>query len=533
MNCIENPFTGKKIGFFSLSGIADRERIEQAQKYLNKWGIIPFIPETEKNIRYLEGTDAERLRCFNELLATPELEMLVALRGGFGVTRILDSMDWDTMRRRNLPIMGYSDVSALHLAAMNHGCRRHIHGPMLLSQLGTEPSTEDERQNLNETLNSMRECLTGNPFPMLPNTNITIIKEGTATGQIVPCNLSMLVSLLGTPHAPALKNTILALEDIGEAAYRVDRMLAQLKSAGILKSLRGLAFGDFTDCEDENYLPEIFGEYAQCVNGPVISGLPFGHGKRTMSIKVGAFVTIEAKDGRTAVKAAALERFTPEMFLRDKDTMGYRLMRSLNMVPGKKYPLILFLHGAGERGEDNTAQLVHVLPWLAEQNAAGNLEAFVAAPQCPALKQWVDTPWSLPCHTMPEKMSVPMSMAMDLVDELSETLPVDKSRICIMGISMGGYGTWDAIQRFPGKFAAAVPICGGGDTAQAPALINTPIWAFHGELDNLVPTNRTTDMIEAIENAGGNPRMTIYPGVYHDSWTNVTREPELLNWLPL
>ena len=490
-----------------------------------------FMPRPKEALRYLDGTDEERLRCFNELLENPEVEMLVALRGGFGVTRILDGIDWELMRRRNLPIVGYSDVSALHLAALGHGCRRHVHGPMLLSQFGKLPRTELEQRNLDETMASLKACLEGRPCPVLPNAALHIIKEGLATAPMIPCNFSMLISLLGTPHAPQLKNCILAVEDISEDAYRIDRMLAQLRSAGILKSLKGLVLGDFSDCENEQYLPEIFAEYARCVNGPVVSGLPFGHGARTMSIGVGDFVELDASCGAVVLREAPLNGFRPKMFACDRGTMGYRLLEPQNPRPGGKYPLILFLHGAGERGDDNTAQLVHVLPAMANLAAQGKIDAYIAAPQCPSMRQWVDTPWSLQRHAMPRNMSSPLSMAMELLDELLETLPIDRERICIMGISMGGYGTWDAIQRFPGKFAAAVPICGGGDETMAPGLVNLPIWAFHGELDNLVPVCRTKNMVEAIRKAGGSPKMTIYPGVYHDSWTRVLDEPGFLGWL--
>ena len=96
---------------------------------------------------------------------------------------------------------------------------------------------------------------------------------------------------------------------------------------------------------------------------------------------------------------------------------------------------------------------------------------------------------------------------------------------------MGGFGTWDAIQRQPDFFAAAIPICGGGDTAQAPKLKNLPIWAFHGAVDSVVLTRRTTDMIEAIHRAGGAPKMTIYPGVDHGSWVPAYADPAMMAWL--
>jgi predicted peptidase len=215
----------------------------------------------------------------------------------------------------------------------------------------------------------------------------------------------------------------------------------------------------------------------------------------------------------------------------DGQSLLYRLMEPEKIEPGKRYPLVLFLHGAGERGSDNASQLVHGAGDFAKPENRQKYPCFVLAPQCPADGRWVDIDWNLPAHTMPKEPSVPMKLALELVDKLVAELPVDKERIYMTGLSMGGFGTWDAIQRRPELFAAALPICGGGDTAQAPRLKNLPLWAFHGEKDSVVPTHRTTDMIEAIRKAGGNPKMTIYPGVDHNSWSATYADPAVMAWL--
>jgi predicted peptidase len=139
--------------------------------------------------------------------------------------------------------------------------------------------------------------------------------------------------------------------------------------------------------------------------------------------------------------------------------------------------------------------------------------------------------WNLPSHTMPTKPSVPLKLAFELLDKLTAELPVDKQRLYVTGLSMGGFGTWDAIARRPQYFAAAIPICGGGDTAQAPKLVSLPVWAFHGDKDPVVKPNRTRDMIETIRKAGGTPKMTMYPGVQHDSWNHAYADPAVLEWL--
>jgi predicted peptidase len=218
-----------------------------------------------------------------------------------------------------------------------------------------------------------------------------------------------------------------------------------------------------------------------------------------------------------------------------KDAAGnalpYRLLTPEKIEPGKTYPLVLFLHGAGERGDDNAAQLMHGAGEFAKSANRQTYPCFVVAPQCPAKKGWVEVDWGRSAHTMKEKPSEPLRLALELVDKLAAELPVDKGRIYVTGLSMGGYGTWEAAARRPDFFAAALPICGGGDLAQAAKLKNLPLWAFHGDKDPGVPVGRTTAMIEAIRKAGGAPKMTIYSGVGHDCWTRTYADPAVLAWL--
>lgn len=211
--------------------------------------------------------------------------------------------------------------------------------------------------------------------------------------------------------------------------------------------------------------------------------------------------------------------------------LPYRLLKPEKIEPGKSYPLVLFLHGVGERGTDNAKQLTHGVGEFAKPENRQKYPCFFVAPQCPADDRWGDVDWSLLSRTMPEEPCVPLKLALELVDKLATELPVDRRRLYITGISMGGFGVWDAIERRPDYFAAAMPVCGGGDTAQAPKLKDLPIWAFHGGLDVLVPATRTTAMIEAIRKAGGTPKMTIYPMVSHVCWTRAYTDPAALAWL--
>ena len=209
----------------------------------------------------------------------------------------------------------------------------------------------------------------------------------------------------------------------------------------------------------------------------------------------------------------------------------YRVAEPAKSEPGKKYPLVVFLHGAGERGNDNAAQLKNatrfILAYMREKGADGY---FVAA-QCPKDKQWVDTPWGNLAHRMNEKPSESMDLLLELVGKLRQQESVDASRVYVTGLSMGGYGTWDAVQRRPEWFAAALPCCGGGDTTLAWKIRDVPIWTFHGFKDQAVPVSRSRDMVSALWAVGGNIRYREYPDLMHWCWDQTYSDDKVLKWL--
>ena len=211
--------------------------------------------------------------------------------------------------------------------------------------------------------------------------------------------------------------------------------------------------------------------------------------------------------------------------------LKYRLLRPQDYDPSHRYPLVLFLHGAGERGLENRKQLKHVVSIFAEPANLKRYPCFVLVPQCPSGRQWVEVPWGALRHSQPEKPSQPMVLTLQVLSRLQNQFSIDSARLYVMGLSMGGYGTWDIICRHPAMFAAAVPVCGGGDEAKAPLIARLPVWNFHGGRDGVVKTIRSRAMIEAIKKAGGTPRYTEYPGVGHNCWTPASKEPELLPWL--
>jgi predicted peptidase len=209
----------------------------------------------------------------------------------------------------------------------------------------------------------------------------------------------------------------------------------------------------------------------------------------------------------------------------------YRWSAPTNPEPGKTYPLVLFLHGSGERGSDNTAQLRHgVMPILKAAEKLGQ-PCFLIAPQCPEERLWSPIDPEGKKLTAADRPNEILDPIVALINDTLARCPVDPSSLYVTGISMGGFGVWDLLGRMPGKIAAAVPICGGGDPSLAARFKDVPIHAFHGELDSAVPVAATREMIAALEKAGGKPKVTIYPGVDHVCWIETYDDPELYRWI--
>ncbi len=214
----------------------------------------------------------------------------------------------------------------------------------------------------------------------------------------------------------------------------------------------------------------------------------------------------------------------------DGKVLPYRLVRpaGYKAQADDHHPLVIFLHGAGERGNNNRSQLVHGSQMMLDM--ATTYGAFVLVPQCPGGEKWVDVNWSLPAHKMPSQASASMALVMQTLDKLQAEFRIDARRIYVMGLSMGGYGSWDALQRYPKVFAAGVPICGGGDDSAA-AAIEAPVWCFHGDKDGAVPVARSRNMVAALKKAGREVKYTEYPGCGHNAWGRAFADPELLPWL--
>ena len=213
-------------------------------------------------------------------------------------------------------------------------------------------------------------------------------------------------------------------------------------------------------------------------------------------------------------------------------TAGYRLLRPPSTAPGERWPLVVFLHGIGERGEDNRAQLRFLPTWMADAEYRSRYPCFLAAPQCRPDAYWVETPRAFDRAAPRQPPGAQMQMVIDIVDELVSTLPVDPARLYLTGLSMGGYGSWDLGTRLADRWAAVAPICGGGDELYADRLVGVGVWAWHGDADDVVPVRKSRRMIEAIRRAGGQAKYTELAGVGHDCWTQAyTSDEGVLPWM--
>ncbi len=216
--------------------------------------------------------------------------------------------------------------------------------------------------------------------------------------------------------------------------------------------------------------------------------------------------------------------------------LNYRVLYPLNYSPDRTYPVILFLHGAGERGSDNEAQLVHGGTMLASFANQSKYPAIIIAPQCPADEFWLD--YRMPVngkgrsYPVSAPITKPLAATKELLDSFIARGIVDTKQIHITGLSMGGMGTFDLLCRYPNLFATATPICGAVNLERAAAYKGkTALRLYHGADDDVVDVKYSRDAFEVLKKAGADVRYKEYPGVKHGSWDNAFAEPDYLSWM--
>jgi len=225
--------------------------------------------------------------------------------------------------------------------------------------------------------------------------------------------------------------------------------------------------------------------------------------------------------------------FVKHTYESDGYSLPYLLYIPKSYDCGEMYPLMVFLHGAGERGNDNQAQLTHGLQDMFNDPASPVYDCIIIAPQCPTNSQWVLTPWAegnYLIYNTPESRE--LECVCELMDEITDCYNVDTDRVYITGLSMGGFGTWDLLARHGARFAAGMPVCGGGDPTYAKLLSRIPIRTFHGSDDPVVPANGTRQMYAAVRRAGGELiDYTEFDGEGHGIWGDVYSDRDNVDWL--
>jgi len=287
---------GARVALVAPAGPLPDGAVDRAADRVRGWGFEPVVGEHARTRHgYLAAPDPERTADFNAALRDDSVDAVWCLRGGYGVMRIVDGIDWPALARRPRPVIGFSDNTALHLAIRRHGVVS-FHGP--------HPATEELSRFSADGL--LRALTIAEPAGLLPvpegEYGAETITRGVAEGPLVGGNLSLIASTLGTPYAIQAEGALLFLEEIGEAAYRVDRLLSQLRLAGVLGAAAGIVIGGITDVPDaglehvpliEDVLQDLLGD----LGVPVAYGFPFGHVEDNWTLPVGVRARLDADAG--------------------------------------------------------------------------------------------------------------------------------------------------------------------------------------------------------------------------------------------
>lgn len=283
------PKMGDRVAFHSPSSPSGNVHQPDIAYNCLYFGFEPIItPHFNEDGLFLAGPDDHRASDLNDAIADPEIRALFPFRGGYGAARILPNLRYDLLKQDPKPLLGFSDITALHLAFSKEGIPS-LHGPNLGSRL-----SDFSRDHLVRVMSTQPAGETPWPEGMAGVT----VNGGRAEGALVGGNLAVLASLVGTPFMPSFKGKILFLEDVNEAPYRVDRLFTQLHLAGLMNDLAGIALGQFTEAGDEApRIPEVLAERTYRLGIPVLSNLPFGHVRENLTLPVGMRAALDASAG--------------------------------------------------------------------------------------------------------------------------------------------------------------------------------------------------------------------------------------------
>ncbi|MEO1497144.1 MAG: LD-carboxypeptidase [Planctomycetota bacterium] len=292
----------------SLVAPASSPSAKEFQRAVETLADAGYRPKTYRDVcdahGYLAGTDDERVADLEAAFADPETRLVLAVRGGYGVARILDRVDFGLLSANPKLVCGYSDLTALHAAVVSRCGLPAIHGPNLMAGIGdtSDAATHERRQ---WTRLASGELSTGGALlPAELASTTRTVTPGAATGPLVGGNLAVLVSLLATRDQPSFDGAILLLEDTGEAPYRIDRLLTQMRVSGLLGRLAGVVLGYFTDADPPSEVDRLIDEFFAPLGVPVLARFPSGHEHPNLPLPIGARVELDATERRITLRQA-------------------------------------------------------------------------------------------------------------------------------------------------------------------------------------------------------------------------------------
>ncbi|MBO3742570.1 S66 peptidase family protein [Actinoplanes flavus] len=292
---------GDLVALVAPAGAVPPEQAASAERILAGWGLRTRVGRHALGRHtFLSGTDDERLTDLNDALRDPEVRGVLCLRGGYGTQRIVDRIDVGAVRADPKLVIGFSDITALHMALWCEAGLASVHGPTggTLREFPACPSTAAAR----------RAVMTADPVVVVADPD-PVRRPGRAEGVLLGGNLTLLASTAGTRHRPDLSGAILLIEEVNEEPYRIDRSITQLKRAGWLDRLAGVAVGQFTDCEPRKYpdvtAARVLADHLCDLGVPVLGGLPIGHGEQQTAVGLGVPAILDADAGTLTVEPAA------------------------------------------------------------------------------------------------------------------------------------------------------------------------------------------------------------------------------------
>ena len=296
---------GDRVAVASPAGPVTPELMELGVETLESWGLEVWLHDSvyDRHAGYLAGPDRQRLAALQEVFDTPEIKAVIFSRGGYGTMRLLPDLSTDRLRESPKLLVGFSDITALHLQVAGTAGVATLHGPVL-------KSFRLHEDDAHQSLEHLRRALFGQRHAQWAVDGLETVREGRATGRLLGGNLSIVASMLASPHCPDLNESLLLLEDVGEEDYRLDRLFTTLRLSQKARRPAGLVLGDFTGCAgayvDQQDIRDFVNQLALEFECPVVTGFPAGHGSRNVAVPMGVQATLDAGRGRLIFESDAV-----------------------------------------------------------------------------------------------------------------------------------------------------------------------------------------------------------------------------------